>query len=141
MKTLVDNILVRGPRKNILLLPAIFLSIALLACQSNSQPAANAAPLPSTTTASPATAEAAVQTIEIKGFKYLPDTLTVHPGDKVQWKNNDIVPHTATTESKGFDTGNILNGQAKTITVPDKKGVYPYICTLHPNMKAKLIVE
>jgi plastocyanin len=73
--------------------------IVLLAGRSGSQsrPAASDAP----------TADAAIQIIEIKQLKFLPAVVTVHPGDKIQWTNNDIVPHTATTVDKGFDSGSI----------------------------------
>jgi plastocyanin len=87
------------------------------------------------------TAAAASYTIEIKQLKYFPNVVTVHPGDTVQWKNSDIVPHTATTVDKGFDSGSIAVGGTWTLTVPAKTGNFFYKCTFHPNMKAKLIVQ
>jgi plastocyanin len=116
-----------------LLLPAFFLTIALLASQGSSQsrPAAS----------DPPAAGAIAQTIEIKQLKFLPPVVTVHPGDKVQWTNHDIVPHTATTVDKGFDSGSIGVGETWTLTAPTKKGDYFYTCTFHPNMKAKLVVQ
>ena len=115
-----------------LLLPAFLMIIVLLAGRSGSQsrPAADAP-----------TADAAIQIIEIKQLKFLPAVVTVHPGDKIQWTNNDIVPHTATTVDKGFDSGSIGVGEAWTLTAPAKKGDYLYTCTFHPNMKAKLVVK
>lgn len=95
------------------------------------------------TAASPVTTAApSVQTHEIliSGFKYQPDTLTVQVGDTVEWKNADIVPHTATAADKEFDSGSIAKGASWSF-VAAKKGTYPYICTLHPNMKATLIVQ
>jgi plastocyanin len=79
--------------------------------------------------------------IEIRGLKFQPDVFTVHAGDTVEWKNDDIVPHTATTaDSKEFDSGRIAVG-ASWKYVASKKGTYLYNCTLHPNMRAKLIVQ
>jgi plastocyanin len=78
--------------------------------------------------------------IDIKDLKFTPEILTVHPGDKVQWKNSDIVPHTVTAD-KSFDSGRIAVGGIWTLEVPPKKGEYLYTCTFHPNMKAKLIVQ
>jgi plastocyanin len=125
------TIRVRGLQRYPLLLPALLMSIVLLGGRSSSQ----AGP-----TASNATA-AASYTIEIKQLKYFPNVVTVHPGDTVQWKNSDIVPHTATTVDKGFDSGSIAVGGTWTLTVPAKTGDYFYKCTFHPNMKAKLIVQ
>jgi plastocyanin len=123
----------RGLQRCPLLLPALLLTITLLGGQSSSQAG-------STASAAPA-AGAANYTIEIKQLKYLPNVVTVHPGDTVQWKNSDIVPHTATTVDKGFDSGSIAVGGTWTLTVPAKTGDYFYKCTFHPNMKAKLIVQ
>ena len=48
-----------------------------------------------------------VVTVEIRNFAFDPATVTVHPGDTVEWKNDDNAPHTATTNSSkaGFDSG------------------------------------
>jgi plastocyanin len=86
-------------------------------------------------------ANSATHTVEIKGLKFLPEVVNVHPGDKVVWTNNDIVPHTATTVDKGFDSGSIGVGASWVLSVPAKKGEYLYTCTFHPNMKAKLLVQ
>jgi len=37
-------------------------------------------------------------TVVIRGFKFDPETVTVNQGDTVEWKNEDIVPHTATED-------------------------------------------
>ncbi len=79
-------------------------------------------------------------TVLIRDFKYVPETLTVKTGDTVIWKNEDIVPHTATTRGKGFDSKNIAAG-ASWKYVANRPGVYSYICTYHPTMKAKLTVK
>lgn len=80
-------------------------------------------------------------TVVIRELKFQPAVLTVSVGDTVKWKNDDIVPHTATsTESKEFDSGNLAVGSSWKY-VARKKGTYFYICTLHPNMKAKLVVR
>ena len=89
-------------------------------------------------------AAATVVTVEIREFKFQPGTLTVHAGDNLEWKNEDIVPHTATADDGSqtpiFDSGNIQVGAAWRY-VAQQKGTYNYVCTLHPNMHGKLIVE
>jgi plastocyanin len=83
-----------------------------------------------------------VVTVEIRNFAFDPATVTVHPGDTVEWKNDDSAPHTATTNSSkaGFDSGTIQSGASWRHPAPDK-GTYNYICTIHPYMKGTLIVQ
>ena len=83
-----------------------------------------------------------VVTVEIRNFSFQPATVTVHPGDTVEWKNDDTTPHTATadTPKPGFDSGAIQSG-AKWRYDAREKGTYNYICTFHPYMKGKLIVQ
>jgi len=83
-------------------------------------------------------------TVAIRDFKFEPATVTVHVGETVKWKNEDFVPHTATADSEAqkpaFDSGTINTGGAWRY-LTSKKGTYNYICTRHPNMKGKLIVQ
>ena len=86
-------------------------------------------------------AQAAPQThtVVIDSMRFKPDTLTVRRGDRVVWRNNDLVPHTATA-AKVFDSGSIEPGQSWS-TVLRKTGTLPYVCSFHPGMKATLQVE
>jgi plastocyanin len=88
------------------------------------------------------TVAATAITVEIRELKFQPATVTVHEGETVEWKNDDIVPHTATADGEKpiFDSGNIQTGSAWR-HVARQKGVYSYRCTLHPNMHGKLIVD
>jgi plastocyanin len=82
--------------------------------------------------------EAQPHTILIKGFAFVPDHLTVSVGDTVVWKNEDLVPHTATGEV--FDSKEI--GSMKSWTYKaTHKGQFAYICTYHPTMRAQLTVQ
>ena len=82
-----------------------------------------------------------VKTVVINHFKYQPDTLAIHVGDTVEWKNIDIVSYTATAMDKAlFDSGRIATGASWRFTFT-RKGPYDYACALHPNMKAKLVVH
>ena len=78
-------------------------------------------------------------TVHIQGFRFVPETLEVSVGDTVVWKNDDIVPHTATAK-KVFDSKNLDNGQSWSYTAKHK-GEFAYICTYHPTMKAQLNVR
>jgi plastocyanin len=77
--------------------------------------------------------------IAIEAFEYKPASLRVAPGDTVVWSNRDFVPHTATAESRKWDTGTIDAGAAGTV-VPNTAGDHTYFCILHPTMKATLTV-
>lgn len=79
-------------------------------------------------------------TILITGFKYQPDTLTVNAGDTVEWRNNDIVPHTVTAADKSFASPAIRPGSSWKF-VAKKPGTFLYTCSPHPNMHGKLIVH
>ena len=85
-----------------------------------------------------------VVTVEIRGFKFEPATVTIQAGETLEWKNEDIVPHTATADEgaqkPAFDSGTIQTG-ATWRYITQKKGTYNYTCTLHPNMKGEVIVK
>lgn len=84
-------------------------------------------------------AKPATYTVVIQGAAYAPGTLTVKRGDTVNWVNKDPFPHTVTAKGV-FDSHDIAPGKQWKYT-PRKSGEYPYICTLHPNMKRTLDVE
>ena len=79
-------------------------------------------------------------TVTIEGMRFLPELLTVAPGDSIVWINKDLVPHTATSTAGGFDSKEIPAGKAWTFTIK-KTGAFAYICTFHPTMKAVLRVK
>lgn len=81
-----------------------------------------------------------VHTVDIDAVQFSPATLEVKAGDTVIWKNKDPFPHNVTAENQSFRSGDIQSGQSWKFRA-GKKGVFPYVCTLHPNMKAVLIVK
>ena len=77
--------------------------------------------------------------VVIQGLLYVPETLTVRPGDVVVWVNKDPFPHTVTAAGV-FDSGPIDAGKSWRFTAR-KAGAHPYICTLHSTMKGTLRIE
>ena len=77
--------------------------------------------------------------VSIQGFAFNPATVTIKAGDTIVFKNFDGVAHTA-TQSGGFDTGLLAQGQSKSITF-SQKGTFNYFCIPHPNMQGTIIVE
>ena len=84
-------------------------------------------------------AVAASRTVVIDGTAFAPTQLSVQRGDRVTWVNKDPFPHTATAKG-AFDSGSIAAGASWT-WVADKAGTFDYVCTLHPTMKAQLVVR
>jgi len=89
-------------------------------------------------TAANASAPAVVH-VAIKNMKFDPATVEVKSGDTVEWKNEDITPHTATA-IPSMNSGPIASDQSwrHTYTEP---GDFPYACTFHPEMKGTVIVK
>lgn len=82
---------------------------------------------------------ASTHEVKIEGMQFSPATLKVHRGDSVTWRNNDLVPHTATAAGH-FDSGDIAPGKTFTRKM-DQPGAYDYVCTYHPGMKGRIEVQ
>jgi plastocyanin len=80
--------------------------------------------------------------VTIAQYAFGPSSLTVHVGDTVVWTNKDTVPHDVTTTSApvSLHSPTITTGNTwkYTFTVA---GTYSYICSIHPDMHARLTVE
>ena len=85
----------------------------------------------------PAVASAAAQ-VSMRNLQFYPVTLELKPGDVVEWRNDDLVPHTATSAS--FNSGTIVAGQSWRHTFTNA-GKFPYVCSFHPQMKGVVIVK
>ena len=82
---------------------------------------------------------ASTHEIKIEGMRFALPTVSVNRGDTVTWRNNDVVPHTATSEGH-FDSGAIAPGKTFSKKM-DRPGAYDYICTYHPGMKGRIEVK
>ena len=73
--------------------------------------------------------------VGITNFVYEPKELTVPPGCKVTWVNNDSAPHNVQdlSELKIPISRDLNKNEAFSITY-EKPGTYPYNCSLHPFM-------
>lgn len=113
----------------------IIIGGALLGCSRGSRDTANA-DVPAKEVA-PAVASTVVQ-VSVKNLQFSPVTIEVKKGDVVEWKNDDLVPHTAT--SAAFDSGTIISGKSWRHTFTNA-GKFSYICTFHPAMKGVVNVK
>jgi plastocyanin len=73
-------------------------------------------------------------------YAFSPTSVTVKVGTRVVWKNDTSAAHTVTSDkSKVFNLGPFNQGKSASY-VFKKAGTYMYICSIHPYMKAKVIV-
>ena len=79
-------------------------------------------------------------TIVMKNFDFSPMMLTVKAGTTVTWKNLDGEPHTVVSPDGVFRSHALDQGDAFTFKF-DKPGTYKYICSIHPKMRAAIIVQ
>ena len=113
-------------------------AIAFAGCGGDDS-GSSTSPESSSTAAAPTSAES-TDKIDISDFKYLPPAVTVEAGTKVTWTNSDDAAHTATADDSSFDTGDLDQGDSKTITF-DEPGTFSYYCRFHPFMKATVEVQ
>ncbi len=82
---------------------------------------------------------AADMQIDIQGFAFNPDTLTIPAGTKVTWTNKDSATHTVTSDTGAFSSNNLPNGASFSFTF-NQAGTFAYHCAIHPRMVAAITV-
>jgi len=96
-------------------------------------------------TGSDASAKAPANAVEatevsIEDYKFGPQDIKVKVGTTVTWTNNDSVRHNVAGINNDLPEGKLI-GRGETYTYTFKKaGVYNYLCTPHPYMKASVTV-
>jgi Copper binding proteins, plastocyanin/azurin family len=83
---------------------------------------------------------AANTAVDIAGFAFAPQSVTVRVGDTVTWSNSDARSHTATADDGSFDTRTIANGASRSVTF-STAGTFGYHCKIHPTMTATVVVK
>ena len=73
-------------------------------------------------------------------FDYEPGSTTIAVGTTVTWTNDGIAPHTVTASDRSWDSAMILEGGSFS-RVFDQPGTVAYLCSLHPQMTGRLVVE
>jgi plastocyanin len=79
-----------------------------------------------------------VALVAMKNMKFSPPAIEIKKGGTVEWTNEDITPHTAT--SPQFDSGSLASDKSWKHTF-NEAGRFPYGCTFHPEMKGVVIVK
>jgi plastocyanin len=78
--------------------------------------------------------------VKIDNFSFSPPTVTVPAGTTVTWTNSDDIPHTVVSDDRVFKS-KALDTDDKFSYTFTKAGTYPYFCSLHPKMTAKIVVQ
>lgn len=85
-------------------------------------------------------AKAGEVAVTIRNFDYSPMTLEIAPGTTVVWKNLDGEPHTIASLDGQFRSQALDQNDSFRFTF-DHPGVFKYICSIHPKMKATITVR
>jgi plastocyanin len=78
--------------------------------------------------------------VAIHNFMFSPMSLAVAVGTRVSWKNFDGEPHTIRSIDDTFRSGALDQNDTFSYTF-DKPGTYRYVCSIHPQMVASIVVK
>jgi plastocyanin len=81
-----------------------------------------------------------VATVSMDHNTFIPGEITVAPGTTVTWVNRETMPHTVVDTNKGFRSKTLAKDASFSFTFATA-GEYGYLCSIHPNMKGKVIVK
>ena len=104
-------------------------TVMIAGCTSSSNPSPG--PVISTASQNP---------VAIQNYAFSPSTLTIQKGANVTWKNDDSVQHTIVSDSQAFSSPLLNTGDTYTFQF-NSSGSFPYHCSIHPYMKATIVVE
>ncbi|HUO72521.1 MAG TPA: plastocyanin/azurin family copper-binding protein [Solirubrobacteraceae bacterium] len=143
-------------------LPVLLVSLlALAGCGSSSSSSSTAS---STTSSAPAASSSATQpsggaaattqasggaapsgsaiAVTIKNLAFDPKTVHAKVGQTIVWTNEDGPPHNVTwTGGPKFTSSSTLNTNDKFSLKLTQAGTITYICSIHPFMKASIVVS
>ena len=78
--------------------------------------------------------------VTIAKVAYDPPVVDVAAGDTIEWVNRDLVPHTVTARSAGWDSGVLAPDSSWRLVVSWSDSIR-YDCRLHPTMHGVLYVR
>jgi len=81
-----------------------------------------------------------VATVSMDHNTFIPGEITVVPGTTVTWVNKEAMPHTVVDMNKGFRSKTLAKDASFSFTFATA-GDYDYLCSIHPNMKGKVMVK
>jgi plastocyanin len=114
--------------------------LALVSCGNQSYQSSTTTSGSATTAGVSTTAGAGGVQVSLKDFRMDPETVTVQVGQSVTWTNNDSVTHDVVGDNNEFDSGTLAPGATFTFTF-ESAGTITYHCSIHPSMKATVVVQ
>jgi plastocyanin len=124
--------------KRMLILLVACLALVAAGCGGDDDEETTTSRGPTTTEESSSAAGGAIE-IKMKDIQFAPDKASVKAGQTVKWVNEDSVEHDVSADNGEFKSERFGQG-GEFETKLDKAGSVPYVCTVHPNMKATLTV-
>jgi plastocyanin len=121
-------------RKIIYVLLALILVVSLGACSSGSDQEGDSEDSQGANNADTGVAE-----VEISGFKFVPDTITIQAGMTVTWTNLDAAPHSSVGDNDEWDSGAMRKNDTFSYTF-DTPGTYTYHDYYYPAMHGTIEV-
>jgi len=79
-------------------------------------------------------------TVSMDHSTFIPNEITIAPGTTVTWVNVETMPHTVVDLNKAFRSKTLVKDGTFSFTFTTA-GDYDYQCSIHPNMKGKVIVK
>jgi plastocyanin len=79
--------------------------------------------------------------VVIDNFSFSPKTFTVPVGATVTWTNHDSVPHVVMSADDQFKKSPVLKTGQRFSNTFATAGTYSYLCSIHPRMTGKIIVN
>ena len=77
--------------------------------------------------------------VGIDNFIFNPSVITIPVGTKVEWENNDDIPHSIVEATGRFHSAALDTGDKFSFTF-SQAGTFDYFCGLHPRMTGKIVV-
>jgi plastocyanin len=74
----------------------------------------------------------------ISSYTFLPANITIKPGTRLTWTNNDQVKHTLTLDTGGF-SGLMSQGASLGLTF-NTVGTFRFLCAIHSTMRTTVVV-
>lgn len=112
---------------------------------SSSSPSPAPAPSPTPGPVSTPGSSSSVVTIPVNASTqtntaFAPDAVDVTAGTTITWTNTDVVSHTSTSDTAGWDSGIVSPGGQFSIAFPTA-GTFHYHCAIHPGMVGTVVVH
>jgi plastocyanin len=126
-----------------LLVPALTaLAVTLTACGSSSSRSSTSSSASGGASASSGNSDGGTIQVTMKNLAYSPKTIHARVGQTVEWTNEDMPPHDVSYLSGPKFKSSATMGIGSTFRLKlTEAGTIQYFCSIHPFMKATIVVS